>query len=202
MSSSDNALPTEVHRREKRLATVATLRIALPALAGVLVAACLAEITVRNLMSPPSQGAGAETPRMLGPRFAGASRDGRSYAITGRDGVRDDKAEGRILISDPVLTLRTTAGKTTSMTAKAGAYDQAAGTMLLTGDVHGDNGLGGRFTAQQAVVDIRTGAVTGQKGLRAENAGGQVESDSYTVLDEGDRMIFKGGVRGRLTPER
>jgi lipopolysaccharide export system protein LptC len=201
MSSSDNTLPAEAHRRDKRLATLATLRIALPAMAGVLVVACLAEVTLRNLISPPARGAQAETPKMLGPRFAGTSRDGRSYAITGRDGVRDQKVEGRILISAPVLTMRT-GTKTTTMTAKTGAYDQAANTLLLTGDVHGDDGSGSRFAAQQALVDTRTGAVSGQKGLKAESASGVVESDSYTVLDEGDRMIFKGGVRGRLTPER
>jgi lipopolysaccharide export system protein LptC len=114
--------------------------------------------------------------------------------------VRDPKIDGRILITAPVLSLRKN-GSTQTATARDGAYDEGAHTLTLTGDVSMDNGEGARFAAQRAAIDTRTGAVTGQSGLSLQRDGGQVESGDYAVEEKGDRLIMKGGVRGRFTPQ-
>ena len=87
------------------------------------------------------------------------------------------------------------------MTARAGVFDEAAHALVLTGDVRMDDGRGGRFTANQARIDTRTGAVSGQSGLRVETGAGVVQGGSYEADELGDRLILKGGVRGRLTPK-
>lgn len=200
MSSHDQSLPAQARRRERRVATVRALRIALPGLAGLLLLACAVQVALRGLASPPTTNGEAQASKMSSPRFSGKSRDGRTYVVTGREGMRDQQTAGLILIAEPVLTLRTKRGRPTTMRAKTGVYDEAAHTLLLRGDVRVDDGSGARFAAERAVVDTHTGAVSGQSGLRAQSAAGQVQSQDYTVLDEGDRMILRGGVRGRITP--
>ena len=201
MSSHHQSLPSQAKRRERRVATVRMLRFVLPGLAGLLLLACAAQVAMRSFASPPTTNGQAEASKMSNPRFSGKSRDGRSYVVTGREGMRDRQTAGLILIADPILTLRTKQGKLTKMTAKTGAYDEAANTLLLRGNVRVDNGSGSSFASERAVVDTHTGAVSGQSGLRAESAAGQVQARDYTVLEEGDRIILKGGVRGRLTPQ-
>jgi lipopolysaccharide export system protein LptC len=112
--------------------------------------------------------------------------------------MADAEGQGRIRITAPVLTLKTAEGATKTMTAKSGVYDEADHSLLLTGDVKMDSGTGTHFAAQQARIDTRTQTVSGQKGLQVAGSQGQVQSGSYTASDDGDRLILKGGVRGRL----
>ena len=40
----------------------------------------------------------------------------------------------------------------------------------------------------------------GDAGVKGAGSGNQVQADSYSVSDKGDRVIFKGRVRSRLNP--
>jgi lipopolysaccharide export system protein LptC len=43
----------------------------------------------------------------------------------------------------------------------------------------------------------------GYQGVRGAGASGdRVQADSYAVSDKGDRVVFKGRVRTRLTPRQ
>ena len=201
MSLRSEGMPVGARRREKRLANVKILRGALPAAAAALLALCVLQVVLNMLSAPTPDAEPAQISRMLKPHFSGTNPDGRSFKITGREGVRDETHAGRILISDPVLTLRTVDGATKRATAKSGTYDEPSHSLVLTGDVKMDNGAGSQFSAREAHIDTRTGVVSGQAGLQIDRSNAQVESGAYTVESEGDRLILKGGVRGRLTPQ-
>lgn len=200
MSLRSAGMSMNARRREKRLANVRVLRWALPLTAGVLLIACIVQVAMSTMSAPTPEVEPAQVSKMLKPHFSGTNPDGRTFTITGREGVRDEKQVGRIIIADPVLTLRTADGATKQATAKSGVYDEPAHRLVLTGDVKMDNGGGSRFSAQEAHIDTRTGVVSGQTGLQIDRDNTQVQSGSYTVEDKGDRLILKGGVSGRLTP--
>lgn len=199
---SDRDLTVQARRRRARVATVKRLRFALPAAAGALVLLCVVQVVLRGPMVDAAGAKQAEERKMIGPRFSGKTRDGRSFVIVGKVGMNDAATQDRILISEPVLTLKTKAGGTSTATARSGVYAEAARKLTLNGDVRLDDGSGTRFLSEEAVIDTRTGKVSGQAGLRVESSAGNVESKSYEAQDEGDRVVFKGGVRGRLTPEK
>ncbi len=200
MSLRAVGMPINARRRERRLANVRTLRWALPLTAGALLIACIVQVGLSTMSAPTEEAEPAQISKMLKPHFSGTNPDGRAFSITGREGVRDEKQAGRILIADPVLTLHTVEGRTKQATAKSGAYDEPGHTIVLTGDVKMDNGAGSRFSADQARIDTLTGVVSGQTGLQIDRDDAQVQSGSYTVENKGDRLILKGGVSGRLTP--
>jgi lipopolysaccharide export system protein LptC len=177
---------------------VRRLRIALPLIAGVLLLACVTEVVVGNLAHGSGDSVAPNTAVMVRPRFSGRDGDGKSFLIVGERGMADAEGEGRIRITAPVLTLKTAEGATKTMTARSGLYDEADHSLLLTGDVKMDSGTGTHFAAEQARIDTRSQTVSGQKGLQVAGAQGQVQSGSYTASDDGDRLILKGGVRGRL----
>jgi lipopolysaccharide export system protein LptC len=201
MSLRSEDMPMGARRREKRLANVRILRWALPTLAGALLVLCIVQVVLSMLSAPTPDAEPAQVSRMLKPHFSGTNPDGRAFKITGSEGLRDENHAGRILITDPVLTLRTVEGRTQQATAKTGAYDEPTHSLVLKGDVRMDNGAGSQFAAQEAHVDTRTGVVSGQTGLQIDRSNAQVQSGAYTVESEGDRVILKGGVRGRLTPQ-
>lgn len=190
---------TGARLRAGHLTRVRVLRRALPTTAAVLCALCAAQIAMSGAAAP-SRPQTSDVDTMVKPRFAGRGPGGESFVITGSEGRRADPTTARIEIVDPVLVLRDEADRTKRMTARAGVFDETAHVLVLTGDVRMDDGRGGRFAANQARIDTRTGAVSGQSGLRVESGAGVVQGGSYEADKEGDRLILKGGVRGRLTP--
>jgi len=200
MARQADAMSNSAERRERRLSRVALLQRALPILAGVLLIVCVGQVAARGLAGEPTSVEPSGGSAMIRPQFSGVSADGGAFTITGQQGSRDPKVEGRILITAPVLSLRKN-GATQTATARNGAYDEAQHTLILTGDVRMDNGQGARFAAQRAAIDTRTGAVSGQSGLSIERNGQEIQSGDYQVEEKGDRLIMKGGVRGRFTPQ-
>lgn len=194
------SVPGTPRQRERRLENVKILRWALPVAAGALLILCIVQVALSMMSAPTQEAEPAQVSRMLKPHFSGTNPDGRTFSITGREGVRDEKHAGRIVIADPVIVLRTADGSMKQATAKSGVYDEPDHTLVLTGEVKMDNGAGSRFTAQEAHIDTRTGVVSGQTGLQIARDDAQVQSGSYTVENKGDRLILKGGVSGRLTP--
>jgi lipopolysaccharide export system protein LptC len=185
-----------------RVTVVRALRRGLPAAAGALILACIAQATFRDLTDPPLASGPVATSLMLKPSFSGSNRDGGGYVISGAEARREDKVDGLILIDKPLLKLRNARNKLTQMTSKTGVYNEKTAKLLLKGDVRVNDGAGTSFSAEQAVVDTHTGAVSGQQGVQAQNASGKLQSRDYTVLDNGDRMILKGGVHGRIVPQK
>ncbi|HEY9233438.1 MULTISPECIES: LPS export ABC transporter periplasmic protein LptC [Phenylobacterium] len=201
MASQADVISNGAERREKRLSVVAHLKRGLPIAAGLLVILCIIQVAFRSLAAEPEPTTPTQASAMIGPHFSGQSADGRAFRITGERGVRDPKVEGRILITAPVLSLRNPNGVTQTATARDGIYDEPAHTLILTGDVRMDNGAGARFSAERAAIDTRTGSVSGQSGLRIDSGETQIQSGDYSVEEKGDRLIMKGGVRGRFTPQ-
>ena len=200
MSLRSVTVPGTPRQRERRLENVKILRWALPLAAGGLLILCIVQVALSMMSAPTPEAEPTQVSRMLKPHFSGTNPDGRTFSITGREGVRDEKRAGRIVIAAPVIVLRTADGGVKQATAKSGVYDEPDHTLILTGDVKMDNGAGSRFTAQEAQIDTRTGVVSGQTGLQIARDNAQVQSGSYTVENKGDRLILKGGVSGRLTP--
>lgn len=198
MALGSDIQPPEAHRRTTRLTRVRQLRRVLPATAVGLLLLCAAQVALGDRPRQVASDQGAGEAKMLKPRFSGRTPDGRSFLITGTDGIRANADATDIRISDPVLTLRRQNGRTQQMTAKSGLYDETGHTLVLTGDVKMDNGAGSRFAAKEARIDTRSGAISGQSGLRAEGQSGEVQAQTYEADEKGDRVILKGGVRGRL----
>lgn len=190
---------TGARLRAGHLTRVRILRRALPITAATLCALCAVQIAMSGVTAP-SRPQATDIDTMVKPRFAGRGPSGESFVITGSQGRRTDPTTAKIEIVDPVLVLKDQADRTKRMTARTGVFDEAAHALLLVGDVRMEDGGGGRFAANQARIDTRTGAISGQSGLRVETGAGVVQGGSYEADEEGDRLILKGGVRGRLTP--
>ena len=199
LRSADPAI--EAHRRAGHLTRVKVLRRVLPGVAAALVTLCVAQVATGALTTAAQRPEPAAVDTMLSPRFSGRSADGRSFTITGREGRRLEAGSDKVVIAEPVMLLRSASNNTKRVTANSGVLDQTAHTMVLTGNVKMVSASGSNFSAKEARIDTRTGSVTGQSGLTMESSAGTVQSGSYDAETKGDRVILKGGVRGRLNPK-
>lgn len=194
--------PADVARRRRRIIRIRALRLILPITAAALLAGVIGQVTwqtIATVMAPPA-GQPGEQVRMDKPSFSGESRDGARYMVTAKSGLRDPNQGSRILLDAPTVTISRQNGPGTRTTARTGEFREDDMTLKLEGDVQVDNGGGYKFAFRNAVIDPTTGEVSGQ-GVQGDSPIGAVQSDQYTVYDQGQRMVFKGGVKGRIEAE-
>ena len=201
----DLALSTEISRRmtpqyrRRRLAWVVLLRRALPIAAVTAVAAVVGQVGWRSLQSAADAApvASENTVRMVNPQFSGAGRDGSQYLLTAQSGVRDPRDAARILLEKPVVTVTRNGAAGAHTISQRGVFREDTQALTLEGDVQVEQAGGFHFVANSAVIDTSTGKVIGGP-IRGQGPSGAVKSDSYSVTDKGDRLVFKGGVRTQL----
>ncbi|MFN3536259.1 MAG: LPS export ABC transporter periplasmic protein LptC [Brevundimonas sp.] len=130
--------------------------------------------------------------RLSNPMFHGQDDQGRSFVIGAAQAVRDPDT-GMFRLDAPVMRLTLEAGKTSELSAGQGLYDEPSRTLILRDQVIiDDGGVGFRFVTPEAVVDTRTGVVTGDKGIEGSGALGTINATSYAIYEQGGRVVFSG----------
>ena len=196
------APPVRKKNRNRQRGPVRTLRVILPTVAIGVAVAIIGQGVIRAMAAKDAPPAAAAPLRMDNPRFTGTLKDGRAFLITATSATRDLTNADQVFLKNPQLTRGYGSDKPTHVISKDGAYQEEKGSLLLTGDVKIDNGQGYQFASQKALIDTRTGDLVGDSGIQGAGPNNsQVQADSYTVGDKGDRVIFKGRVRTRLTPQ-
>lgn len=184
---------------------VRLLRRVLPAVILVLAGGTVSWIVLRTVMSDVERKAGSSREvRLDRPMFHGQDAEGRSFVIGAEGAVRDPQT-GRFRLVAPALKLNLGGRKVTEMTADGGVYDETAKTVTIGPNVRiSDGGSGFTLVTPEAVVDTATGIVTGNKGVQGTGPLGTINASSYSIYDQGDRVVFSGSgdnkVRGTFSP--
>ena len=132
-----------------------------------------------------------ESLKMLNPRFSGRTAAGGVFDVTATTATRRGMQSDLIDLAAPVYSAQ---GR--KVTANTGVYDQAARTVELNGDVVFADESGNRFSSTTAFVNAAENRVEGKRAIRGEGRLGSVRADSYEIRDGGDRVIFRGRVKG------
>lgn len=189
--------------RNRRRAPVRRLRFALAVLAIGVGVAVVGQASLRSFASNKLRTQAANTPLVLNkPRFTGVLKDGRAFLITADHAERDAKDQNLVRLTAPLLVRGYGAPDPTQATAKTGVYRETEHTLLLSDEVKITSAEGYDFDAPQALIDMRTGEVSGNSGIAGSAPQGSTQANSYNVTDKGDRVVLKGRVRTRLEPGR
>ncbi|HRO32251.1 MAG TPA: LPS export ABC transporter periplasmic protein LptC [Brevundimonas sp.] len=194
-------------RWRARSRRVKLYRRVLPIVILTLAGGALTWTVFRTVMSGVERKAGETGQvRLDKPRFHGQDALGRTFII-GAEGAVRDAATGRFRLVGPALRLNLGGRKVTELTADGGAYDEANDRVIIGPNVRiSDGGSGLTLTTPEAVVDTKTGVVTGDRGVQATGPLGTVTASSYVIRDQGQTVEFRGSgenkVRGTLNPAR
>jgi lipopolysaccharide export system protein LptC len=135
---------------------------------------------------------------MVNPHFFGRDTQNRPYTLSAREASRDPASFQRVLLTGPLIVLDTGAQRPARLTADRGVYKEDTRILVLTGHVRGADAKNVQFASDEAVVDTRTGNVSGPRALANDPTQGAIQSKTFEVEDKGDRVIMKGGVHARL----
>jgi len=170
----------------------------------VVCAAAAAGIMIGPIVASSLDGAGQRTVQleasevvtMVNARFTGRNIAGEAYTITA-DTARRRVADSSIIdLHNPKLIDETG----TEVIAPTGVYNQNAGYLDLYEAVRVNDGQGYAFTTSAARVFVQEGRVAGLNPLRGNGPLGDVRSDSYEIVDDGDRVILRGNVDMTIYP--
>lgn len=195
------AATAEAFRARSR--RVRLMRRLLPVLIVILAGGTISWIALRTVMSDVERKAGTSREVTLeNSRFLGQDAEGRSFVVGFERAVRDADT-GRYRLVGPALRLNLGGRKVTTLTADGGVYDEASRTVTIGPNVRiSDGGSGFTLVTPEAVVDTRTGIVTGSKGVQGSGALGTVTASSYAIYEQGERVVFSGSgdnkVRGTI----
>lgn len=191
----------EVRRWNRRSRLIRTLRIALPAAMALIIAALIVGVTYRSVTEQPIAREGQTAIRLLNAQFVGQVKDGRGFMIGARQAIRDEQDYQSVSLIEPMMVVGRGAGSS-RVSARAGNFNERDKLLRLRGDVRIDDGKGVSVRTQEAIIDTQTGEVVGQSQVQGDGPLGQLSAKSYSVEDEGDRLVMKGGVRARIQPPK
>ena len=189
--------------RNRRRTPIRRLRLGLAIFAIAVGLTVVGQASWRSFISrkTETQDPGAAL-QLAKPRFSGTLKDGRPFLITADSAVRDTKDQNLVHLVSPVLIRGYGSPESSQVTAKAGAYREDVHTLLLSDTVRITSEEGYVFDAPQALIDTRTGEISGDSGVAGGGPKGSTRANAYNVTDKGDRVVLKGRVHTRLERQR
>lgn len=202
----DDAADTEVgqsgprsngslRRARKRRSGVRLLRHVFAACMVIQVALVLGFSVVNSLRSDiayASAGISNETIRIERPVFDGKDAHNSRYQIVSDAVVRRPEDLERLLLENPVMTVRSGNEVTFVLSAQQGVYHREDKTLDLAGEVMLTSATGYEFETSQARMFLRRGIAEGQEAVTGVGPMGTIDAQSFR-LDQNERwVVFEG----------
>lgn len=188
---------------------VRQLRIALPVLALVLVAALIFNTQSNDadeafLKDFEDVAATAEELRMASPRFAGIDANGRPFEITADAALQNTNNDDVVMLEGP-RAVQGHENETNVVTAHKGVYRSEANILELTDDVTLEHKIGADtyiFRSPSATVSIDEEIVTSNAGIGGNGPERRtLQADRMKAYNGEGRVVLEGNVHMRIYPK-
>ncbi|WP_084397429.1 LPS export ABC transporter periplasmic protein LptC [Henriciella aquimarina] len=189
-----------LEQARQRSAMVSFMRLAFTAGAAIAVGIMVGHLTANAISASPSaveKLSADQVVTMVNPRFTGRDLAGRSFVITADTAQRQRGGGDGIDLRSPKLVSE----DGTVVTAPSGLYNQDAQTLELYEDVQVTTERGYTFASRSAKMFINEGRVEGIDPLSGSGPLGDVRSNTYEIVEEGDKIVLSGGVEMTIVPE-
>lgn len=196
--AADRAQKANDRARLQKWLGLGAIAIAL-ALAGVFVVqtSVLAppspqEVKADIKIAYPEQVSGANS------RINGLDRNQRPYEIRAKSGVQDKTIETLVHLQNVEGDFERSNGSKLDVVASGARFDTKSRDLLLEGNVVFSEGQ--RFVAKmaKASVNMENQLLVSQSPVEVNLQGAVIKADSLQVLDNGNRILFRGGVKARF----
>lgn len=194
LKSADEARVAEAGERWRaRSRRIQKLRRILPLVILIIAGSAVGWTVFRTIMSGVERRASESRElRLDNPQFHGQDEQGRSFLIGAKGAIRDAES-GQYRLIGPILRLNLGGRKVTELTADGGTYDEARRSIIIGPNVKISDGESGfTLVTPEAVIDTKTGKVTGDKGVEGTSPIGTIKASAYAIHDQGRRVEFLG----------
>jgi len=134
--------------------------------------------------------------------YDGKDDKGRPYSITADSMSHADGDDRHISLKKPLADIVMSSGAYVALTANDGVLDRDADIVTLHGDVtlFHDNGLS--FQTDSATIHLKDKTAEGNDPVEGQNGDGELTSQGFRVLDDGDTILFTGKAYMKIYPKQ
>jgi lipopolysaccharide export system protein LptC len=134
--------------------------------------------------------------------YDGKDDKGRPFSITADSASHLDGDDRHISLKKPLADIVMSSGAYVALTANAGMLDRDADIITLNGDVtlFHDNGLS--FQTDSATINLKEKTAQGSDVVEGQNGDGELISEGFRVLDDGDTIHFTGKAYMKIYPKQ
>ena len=143
----------------------------------------------------------AETLNMLNPRFVGTDERNRPFIVTADSASQARADSATVTLAAPKADLTMDDGTWVALTAVDGVYDRTGQAIDLGGGVNIFHDSGYEFRSDTARIDMKNGTASGQEPVEGQGPLGAIQSQGFTILDRGARIVFTGKARMVTYPQ-
>ncbi|MBX3490035.1 MAG: LPS export ABC transporter periplasmic protein LptC [Parvibaculum sp.] len=145
--------------------------------------------------------------RMVSPRIAGVTGDGRPYSVSADNATQDATRPNFVVLENinAELKLDEAPGEEAewiSLAATDGLLDSESQTLELMQSIDIQTAQGYVFHGSRALVDFGAGTVTSDSEVTGEGPLGTLRADRMTADHSGRVMRFEGKVKLLIHPDR
>jgi len=131
---------------------------------------------------------------MEAPRLAGFTRDNRPYELTAKAAAQDVAKPGILELREIHAKVQMKDTATLEMDAASGLYDTKTDQLKLSENIVITSSSGYKGLLQDAAVDVKKGKIVSELPVVVEMLNGTVRSNNLEVGENGDMIVFGGGV--------
>ena len=131
---------------------------------------------------------------MTNAQFHGRDDQDRAYVVDAKEASRDDFDPNRFYLVDPRMVFDSENVKDSHISADQGVYRKDTRILNLRGNVSLRDPSGDDFRTETAIVDTAHSTIAGQGRVTGTGPTGAVTAQSFTVYDQGQRVVFRGNV--------
>jgi lipopolysaccharide export system protein LptC len=135
-------------------------------------------------------------------KYDGKDDKGRPFSITAASASHVDGDDRHISLKKPLADITMSSGAYVALTANDGVLDRDADIITLNGDVtlFHDNGLS--FQTDSATINLKEKTAEGSDVVEGQNGDGELVSQGFRVLDDGDTIEFTGKAYMKIYPKQ
>jgi len=183
-------------RRHTRM--VLTMRLALPALAALLLA-CLAfwtqfggESGLFRLTFNPGHREEFSALTMSNPHFEGVDQQQRPFSVMARKAIQMDKSGDVMELEAPEADVTTQDGAWLAINADSGRFMRVAQKLDLDGAVSLFHDQGFELHTSDVEVDLAASSAHTNRPVQGQGPSGNMTADGLDVFDGGKRIVLLG----------
>ena len=136
--------------------------------------------------------------RVVNARFTGVDSENRPFSVTA-DAVVQDADDG-VKLTKPKADVTLAGDSWVAIAAPQGTFWRKPRVLNLVGGVDLFHDDGYEFQTEEARIDFRIGAASGDTPVKGQGPFGTVDAEGFRIVESGNRIIFNGKCRLVIFP--
>ena len=136
--------------------------------------------------------------RVVNARFTGVDSENRPFSVTA-DAVVQDADDG-VKLTQPKADVTLAGDSWVAIAAPQGTFWRKPRVLNLVGGVDLFHDDGYEFQTEEARIDFRIGAASGDTPVKGHGPFGTVDAEGFRIVESGKRIIFNGKSRLVIFP--